>query len=116
MSRDSLCLRGAKLSQRAIEPALERTTSKRKRPSKSRRTSMRIGQDALVPGIRLHVSTSACLEQQLHVAAERKIFLNEVWQAWVVKVSLLTAVSTMPILDQGVDPNWLVEFSVSGVT
>ena len=32
------------------------------------------------------------------------------------KVSLLTAVSTMPILAQGIDPNWLVEFSVSGVT
>ena len=32
------------------------------------------------------------------------------------KVSLLTAVSTVAILAQGVDPNWLVEFSVSGVT
>ena len=39
------------------------------------------------------------------------LFLNEVWQAWVFKVSLLTAVSTMPILAQGIDPN-----SVSGVT
>ena len=38
------------------------------------------------------------------------VFLNEVWQAWVFKVSLLTAVPTMPILAQGIDPNWLVEF------
>ena len=39
------------------------------------------------------------------------LFLKEAWQAWVFKVSLLTAVSTVPILAQG-----KLSFTVPGIT
>ena len=55
--------------------------------------------------------SAMCVSPPSYVLVIHFLFLNQVWQAWVFKVSLLIAVPTMQILAG--DPNWL---AVPGVT